>query len=121
MDKKKILIVDDDVDLLNMLKLRLEAENFEFMGAQSGKEMLDLINLKKPDVILLDIMLPEMDGYSALRELRKQEIFKNIPVIVLSAKEKKKVGDLFSLEKVAYFIEKPFETNDLMQKIRSLL
>jgi len=56
MDKKKILVVDDDADLLKMLKLRIEAEEFEFMSAQDGQEMLDLIKVKRPDVKLLDIV-----------------------------------------------------------------
>ena len=121
MDKKKILVVDDDADLLKMLKLRIEAEEFEFMSAQDGQEMLDLIKVKRPDVILLDIVLPKVDGYSALREMRARDEFKDIPVIILSAKEKKKVEDLFALENIAFFVEKPFEAVDLLQKIRSAL
>ena len=121
MDKKRVLLVDDDQDLLKMMKLRLESEGFEFMSAQNGLEMISLSKIKKPDVILLDIMLPGMDGYTALRELRKEDESKDIPIIVLTAKEKKKVGDLFALEKIAFFVEKPFETQDLLKKIRSLL
>ncbi len=121
MDKKKILVVDDDTDLLKMLKLRIEAEEFEFMSAQDGQEMLDLIKVKRPDVILLDIVLPKVDGYSALREMRARDEFKDIPVIILSAKEKKNVGNLFALENIAFFVEKPFESADLLQKIRSVL
>lgn len=118
MDKKKVLLVDDDADLSKMLKMRFEAEGYEFMSAYDGKEMLELLKIKKPDAILLDIMLPGMDGYSALREMRKDERYSNIPVIILSAKEKKKVGDLFALEHIAFFIEKPFEIKDLLEKIR---
>lgn len=121
MEKKRVLVVDDDVDLLKMLKLRIEAEGFEFMSVQDGQEMLDLIKVKRPDMILLDIVLPKVDGYSALREMRAQDEFKDVPVIVLTAKEKKKVGDLFALENIAFFVEKPFETADLLQKIRSVL
>ena len=121
MAKKRVLVVDDDQDLLKMLKLRIEAEGLEFMDAQDGEEMLKVIKLKRPDVILLDIMLPKIDGYTALREMRKEEAFKDIPVIMLSAKEKQKVGDLFALEKIAFFVEKPFDNKDLMGKIRSLL
>ncbi|MBU1006765.1 MAG: response regulator [Candidatus Omnitrophica bacterium] len=121
MDKKRVLVVDDDPDLLKMLKLRIESEGFEFMSAQNGEEMLDIMKLKKPDVILLDVMLPKMDGYTALREMKKEEAYKDIPVIVLTAKEKKKVGDLFALEGVSLFMEKPFESRELLQKIRSLL
>ncbi|MFC1666768.1 PleD family two-component system response regulator [Candidatus Omnitrophota bacterium] len=118
MDAKRILVVDDDEDLLKMLKMRLEAEGYEFMCAKDGNEMLKVVEVKKPDVILLDIMLPNMDGYSALREMRNKEDLKEIPVIVLSAKQKKKLGDLFALEKIAFFIEKPFEPSDLLQKIK---
>jgi len=120
-DKKRVLVVDDDQDLLKMMKMRLEAEGYEFMSASDGLEMLNFLKKKKPDVILLDIMLPGMDGYSSLREMRKDDEFKDIPVIILSAKEKKKVGDLFKLEGVSFFVEKPFETQDLLQKIRSVL
>jgi len=120
MDKKMILLVDDDPDIAKILKVRAEAEGYEFGTAGDGKEMLGALKIKKPDVILLDIMLPNMDGYSALREMRKNEEYAGIPVIVLSAKEKKKVGDLFALEKVAFFIEKPFDNKELMDKIRIL-
>lgn len=121
MDKKKVLIVDDDQDLLKMLKLRIESEGFEFMSAQDGEEMLKAVKIKKPDVILLDIMLPKIDGYTALREMRKEERYKDIPVIILTAKEKRNVGDLFVLESASFFVEKPFKTKDLINKIRSLL
>lgn len=121
MEKKKILVVDDDVDLRKMLKLRIEGEGFEFIGAQDAGEMLKVMKVKKPDVILLDVMLPNVDGYTALREMRKEDEYKDIPVIVLTAKEKKKVGDLFVLDNIAHFVEKPFDAKDLLQKIRGLL
>ncbi|MCX5687873.1 MAG: response regulator [Candidatus Omnitrophica bacterium] len=121
MDKKIVLVVDDDADIAKMLKVRIEAEGYEFMGAMEGKEMLEVLKIKKPDVILLDIMLPNMDGYSILREMRKCEEYADIPVIILSAKEKKKMGDLFALEKVTFFIEKPFDTKELLEKIKELL
>ena len=118
MDKKIVLIVDDDVDIAKMLKVRIEAEGYEFISATEGKEMLEILKTKKPDIILLDIMLPNMDGYSTLREMRKNEKYTDIPVIILSAKEKKKLGDLFALEKIAFFIEKPFDTKELLEKIK---
>ena len=121
MDKKRVLIVDDDADLVKMLKIRIEAEGYEFMNASDGEDMLKVLNMKKPDVILLDIMLPSMDGYSALREMRKNEKYADIPVIILSAKEKKKMDDLFILEKIAFFIEKPFDNKDLMNKINAAI
>ncbi|MBU3911053.1 MAG: response regulator [Candidatus Omnitrophica bacterium] len=121
MDKKKILVVDDDPDLLKMLKLRIESEGYEFLSVQDGEDMIREMRAKRPDVVLLDIMLPKLDGYTALREMRKEESFKDTPVIILTAKERKKVGDLFAFEKVAFFVEKPFDAKDLLRKIRSLL
>lgn len=120
MDKKIVLLVDDDADLTKVLKFRIESEGYEFMSVKDGKELLDILKIKRPDIILLDIMLPNMDGYSALREMRKNEAYADIPVIVLSAKEKKKLGDLFALEKVAFFVEKPFDAKELMDKIKIL-
>jgi DNA-binding response OmpR family regulator len=117
MDKKIVLLVDDEEDLIKVLKIRIVAEGYEFMSAKDGKKMLDALKIKKPDIILLDIMLPNMDGYSALREMRKDEKNANIPVIVISAKEKKNMGELFAFEKIAFFIEKPFDMKELMEKI----
>lgn len=121
MDKKIVLLVDDDADLTKVLKFRIESEGYEFMSVKDGKELLDILKIKRPDVILLDIMLPNMDGYSALREMRKDEAYADIPVIILSAKEKKKLGDLFALEKVAFFVEKPFDAKELMVKISEVI
>src|SRR3989338_5194461 len=117
MDKKRVFVVDDDEDLLKMLRLRVEAEGYEFMCAESGKDMIRIMKMKMPDVVVLDIMLPEIDGYTALRQMRREDDFKDIPVIIVSAKERKNVGDLFAFEKVAFFIEKPFEIGGLLQKI----
>ena len=121
MDKKIVLLVDDDPDIAKMLKIRIEAEGYEFAHVGDSKGLFEVLNIKKPDVILLDIMLPGMDGYSVLREIRKNEKYANIPVIILSAKEKKKVGDLFILEKIASFVEKPFDIKDLLEKIRAAM
>jgi len=121
MERKRVFVVDDDEDLLKMLRLRLEAEGYEFMFAESGKDMIRIMKMKRPDVVLLDIMLPEMDGYSALLQIRRENDFKDIPVIIMSAKEKKNVGDLFAFEKIAFFVEKPFEIGDLLKKIKGLL
>jgi len=118
MDKKKILVVDDDQDMQKMLRLSIEASGYEFMSVSDGAEMLKAINTKTPDLILLDVMLPNMDGYTALREMRKEDKFKDLPVIVLTGKEQQKVGDLFALEEIAHFVEKPFDSKDLMGKIK---
>ncbi|MFH1478953.1 MAG: response regulator [Candidatus Omnitrophota bacterium] len=122
MDRKVVLGVDDNDDILKMLQIRTEAEGYEFIPARDGEDMLNLLNNgKKPDIIILDIMLPKMDGYSALREMRKEDAFKDIPVIVLTAKKKEEVGSLFALEDIACFMEKPFRFDELFKKIKDIV
>ena len=94
MDKKKILVVDDDQDMQKMLRLSIEASGYEFMSVSDGAEMLKAINTKTPDLILLDVMLPNMDGYTALREMRKEDKFKDLPVILVTIADKIKLAML---------------------------
>lgn len=120
-EKKKILIVEDDQTLVKMMKFRLQQEGYEVYEAMDGIQMLNELKKTTPDVIILDIMLPYMDGYSALKEARRIERFSRLPVIILSAKEKEKMKDLFIFEDVSAFIEKPFEMEELLKNIRSVL
>ncbi|MCK4883032.1 MAG: response regulator, partial [Candidatus Omnitrophica bacterium] len=85
MSKKKILIVDDEADLVELIKIRLEANNYEVITANSGLEGLSKATSEVPDLIVLDIGMAEMDGYTALQKLREEEITKEIPVIMLTA------------------------------------
>ena len=85
MAKAKILIADDDVTLMDMYKLRLEAEDFEVITAEDGEQAIAEIRKEKPDLVLLDIMMPKINGLDVLAELKKDEHFKNIPVIMLTA------------------------------------
>ena len=86
MDKKRILIVDDEKDFIDALSARLEARGFDIIEAYTGKEGIEKAHSEKPDLIILDIMLPEMDGYDVCRKLKIDENYKNIPIIMLTAK-----------------------------------
>jgi len=119
MDKKKILIVDDEPEFVAMVKIRLEANGYETLTAFNGDEGLKVAEEKAPDIILLDIMMPEKDGYTTLRELKKNARLKDIPVIVLTAKPGMKA--LFEVEGVSDYMVKPFESSELMFKIRKIL
>jgi len=119
MGKKKILIVDDESEFVAMVKIRLEANGYETLTAFNGDEGLKVAEEKAPDIILLDIMMPEKDGYTTLRELKKNARLKDIPVIVLTAKPGMK--DLFEVEGVSDYMVKPFESSELMFKIRKIL
>jgi DNA-binding response OmpR family regulator len=118
MDKQKILIVDDDENIAELISLYLVKECFATEIAYNGNDALALIKSFNPDLILLDIMLPDIDGYEVCAELRKT---KNTPVIMLSAK-----GDVF--DKVLGlklgaddYMVKPFDSNELVARVKAVL
>jgi DNA-binding response OmpR family regulator len=112
---KKILVVDDEADLVEILKLSLEMNNYEVITAFDGEEGFEKAKKEKPDLILLDIMMPKKDGWTFVREMKMDESIKHIPVIVLTGKDQLK--DEFELEGVKDFIIKPVEIEVLLDKI----
>ncbi len=121
MDHKSILIVDDELSILVPLKFLLEKNDFGVDLAQSGKDALDKIAQAKPDLILLDIMLPDLDGYEIFQKIRENPEWDDIKVIYLSAKNRDvDIAKGLNLGVDAY-VTKPFSNADLMQKVRSLL
>ena len=119
MNKKKILIVDDEPEFVNLVRLRLEANGYEVIDASNGEEGLKKAEEERPDIILLDIMMPKKDGYTLMRELKYKEITKSIPIIALTGKPKMK--DLFEIEGIKDYIVKPFEDEDLLLRIKRAL
>lgn len=115
MDKKKILIVDDEPELVEMLRMRLEASDYEVVSANDGEEGLQKTKSEKPDLVVLDIMMPKKDGYTFVKEMKTDKTTKHIPVIVLTAKTK--MQDLFEMEGVKDYVVKPFESKELLAKI----
>lgn len=121
MDKKRILIVDDEKDLVEMLTLRLEASNYEALRAYDGREALDKAKKEKPDLIILDLMIPKIDGYKVCRMLKFDEKYKHIPIIMFTARaqgEDRKLGEEVGADA---YITKPFEPQALLAKIKELL
>ena len=121
MDKKRILIVDDEEDIRKMLKIRLEQEGFTIVQASDGDIGAKTAEQEVPDMTIMDIMMPNVDGYSCLKEVRSLPKTKDIPILMLSGKEEEKVRDLFAFQKISGYIEKPFELDDLVMKIREIL
>lgn len=114
----KILVVDDDKNICEILRLYLEKEGFTVILAHDGKTAVELAESKSPDLILLDIMLPEMDGWQVCREIRKKS---ECPIIMLTAK-----GEVFDkvlgLELGADdYVVKPFETKEVVARIKAVL
>lgn len=114
----KILVVDDDDNICELLRLYLEKEGYEALIAKNGAKALDMVDGAQPDLMMLDVMMPELDGWQVLRELRKKS---QMPVIMLTAK-----GEVFDkvlgLELGADdYVVKPFETKEVMARIKAVL
>ena len=108
---KKILVVDDDVMLLDLLRIFLTEKGYEVVTAQDGIDAFEKLKTVTPDLIILDVMMPKMDGYSFVRELKKEPGFRSTPVIVLTAREMTR--DLFVQEGIKYFVIKPYDPEEL--------
>lgn len=121
MDKKKILIVDDEEDLRKMLKFRLEAVGFDITEAVDGHEGLDKARSTGPDLLILDLMLPKIDGYKVCRMLKFDEKYKHIPIIMFTARAENKDKQIGKEMGADTYITKPFEPEVLLAKIKELL
>lgn len=121
MQNKKILVVDDEADLVEMVTMRLEANGYKVITASDGREALEKARSEKPHLIILDLMLPKMDGYKVCRMLKFDEKYKHIPVIMFTARAQesdKKTGKEVGAD--AYII-KPFEPQILLDTIKNLI
>ena len=119
MNGKKILIVDDEPDMIELIKMRLVANGYKVVDAKDGLEGLEKASKEEPDLILLDIKMAQMDGYSMLRGLRQDEKMKSIPVIILTSYEKMK--DIFEMEGISDYIMKPFDNQDFLSRVAKAL
>ena len=119
--KKKILIIDDEFDFVESLQIILEQENYECMTAHEGKKGLQLAREWKPDLIILDIMLPGMDGYKVCRDLKFDVRLKQIPTIMLTFKARTEDRIMGKASGADDYITKPFSQEELIAKIEELL
>src|SRR3989338_4053858 len=112
---KKILVVDDEQQLALAVKIRLQSHGYQVVTANNGQMALEMAEKEQPDLVLLDVLMPVMDGYSTLRELNTRFGRGKIPVIMLTARDRMK--DLFELEGVEDYVIKPFDHEDLLVRI----
>ena len=118
---KKILIVDDEPDLLEMVQISLETEGYECIVAYDGFRALERARKERPDLIILDVMLPGLNGYKVCRLLKFDEKYTQIPIIMLTA-EVQQADRLLGEETGAdYYMTKPFEPDKLLAKVAELL
>jgi len=120
MSKEKILIVEDDRDIVELIQYNLEKENFKIQVATNGQKALDQARRHHPDLILLDLMLPEIDGLEVCKILKKDSKTSHIPIIMLTAKSSES-DKIIGLELGADdYITKPFSPKELIARIRAL-
>ncbi len=117
-DSKKILAVDDENDVLLIIKTALLSEGFEVKTASGGADGLSIAREFQPDLVILDVMMPEMTGFDVLKEMRQVPALKQVPVIMLTGvADKEKIREAIDVG-VTYYIVKPFEFHDLISKVK---
>lgn len=119
---KKIVYIEDDLEMTYLLKLILERKGYEVISTNDGLEGFEIIEKEKPDLVLLDLMMPNIDGWDIYHQLKSNEATEEIPVIVISAKAQpidKVLG--LQIAKVNNYISKPFKPQELIESIESIL
>lgn len=119
---KKIVYIEDDLEMTYLLKLILERKGYEVISTNDGLEGFEIIEKEKPDLVLLDLMMPNIDGWDIYHQLKSNEATEEIPVIVISAKAQpidKVLG--LQIAKVNNYISKPFKPQELLESIESIL
>ncbi|MBI2104804.1 MAG: response regulator [Candidatus Omnitrophica bacterium] len=112
---RKILVVDDEQQLALAVKIRLQSRGYQVSTANDGQQALAAIEAEQPDLVILDVLMPVMDGYSCMREINSRYGRGKIPIIILTARDRMK--DLFDLEGIADYVVKPFDHEDLLTRI----
>ncbi|MBI4049274.1 MAG: response regulator transcription factor [Candidatus Doudnabacteria bacterium] len=121
-NKVKILIVEDEEILLTALSEELKQQGFETVGAKDGVEGVAMASSEKPDLILLDLVMPRMDGISALKEIKANSETKDIPVVILTnLSDYDKVSDALSLGAMDYLVKANYRLEELVGKIKTVL
>ena len=121
-NKKKVVCVEDEPEIIDLIKLILGRKGFDLTGATGGVEGLEAIRRVKPDLVLLDLMMPDMDGWEVYQQMKADSELKNIPVIVVTAKAQSidKVLGLH-IAKVDDYVTKPFGPQELLQSVEKVL
>jgi DNA-binding response OmpR family regulator len=121
-DKKRIVCIEDEPETTNLVKLILAREGYEVLGANGGEAGLELVRKELPDLILLDLMMPDMDGWQVYQHLKEDEATRDIPVIVVTAKVQS-IDKVLGLQvaKVDDYITKPFRPEELSERVKYVL
>ncbi|HHT9118210.1 MAG TPA: response regulator transcription factor [Candidatus Hypogeohydataceae bacterium YC38] len=118
---KKILLVEDEPSIARLVQFKLAKEGFDVTPKRNGREALEWLEDNKPDLILLDVMMPEMDGMEVLRQLKEDDSLKHIPVIMLSAKGQRSEIERCLTSGAADYIVKPFSPAEIIERVNALI
>ena len=127
MDKKPyILIVDDDPDILEGITTILETQPYRLATARDGKQCMELVAEEIPDLLILDLLMPRMDGWGVIREMRSEPHFANVPIMILTTVIEDASRRRYELEtgmgmEVQDYVQKPARPADLLQRVEKLL
>ena len=123
MENKKVLVIDDALEILEMIKMIVERKGFKARTLDSTKHAVETIKKEKPDIILIDVLMPHKDGYQVCDEVRCDDEIKHIPIIMLTARpaEKELIGEAHELYGATDYLTKPFEPEQLLEKINKCL
>lgn len=119
--RSRVLVVDDEPDLVRILEFGLKAAGYAVETAADGQEGLKKAREQKPDIILLDLMLPKLDGYKVCRLLKFDERYKHIPIMILSARTQEGDQTLAHEMGANRFLTKPYEFSEILEHIQALL
>ena len=120
--KTKVLIIEDDSYISDMYRIKFESENFETTVANNGVEGLKFLEKNTPDIILLDVVMPKIDGFSVLKEIKKNPKLSEIPVVLLTnLSQKENVERGFELGASSYIIKAHFTPSEVVGKIKEVL
>jgi len=120
--ERKIVYFEDDSDMVDLVRIILNREGYQVFGIAAGLEGLELVQETDPDLILLDLMLPDMDGWEIYRQLKQNDSTQDIPVIVVTAKAQS-IDKVLGLEiaKVDEYISKPFRPQELVDRVNKVI
>ena len=119
---KKILCIEDEPQMIDLIKLILENKGYQVLGAEGGQQGLDMMRAEQPDLILLDLMMPEMDGGDVFHHMKEEVDLRDIPVIVVTAKAAPIDKVLWmNVAKVQDYVTKPFGPRELAESVEKVL
>jgi two-component system response regulator VicR len=119
---KRLAYIEDEAEMIDLVRLILGHHGFTVLGATGGREGLELVRKELPDLVLLDLMMPDMDGWDVYHQIKSEELTRDIPVIVITAKAQN-IDKILGLRiaKVEDYISKPFTPQELMERVEQVL